>query len=303
MARQHSFKLLGILVLTFLVTASGCGLFGWFKGVSFKSNLKLKITVAPFVDLAGAGGASVAYNTARLVTEKLAKSSQLVIVPWSKVEAYMQANGIPLPLTQNTAALVGRALGLNAIVLGTVNEISQVQKRTGWKKWLSFIFDNRDYITTTLSAKAVDVAEGTILGARIGSGEIDTGQTEEELWMGNPTGGIEQAVIAASVDEAVEGLAENILKALAQARWRGFVIKVSGKTVFLGAGRDVGIRPGDRFVIHSGREKITNAAGQTYTIPGPVKAQLEATQVMDVTTEVRVVSGDVMVGEAVTHLD
>ncbi|MEW6266806.1 MAG: hypothetical protein AB1641_27340 [Thermodesulfobacteriota bacterium] len=283
------------LVLMMSLSLTGCGLFG--LGKSYRSDLKLKIAILPFQDSIGLGGEAVEENTARLVTEYLAKEKQLLIVPWSKMEAYVAANNIPLPLNQSTALMVGRALGLNAVVLGSITELNQLQQRKYWRKWFRFLFKKKDYITAVLAAKVVDVESGIVLGAEVGSGETMLKPTEEDLWMGPRRPVVEQTTVAATLDEAMESLADNIIAVMRNTPWKGFVTSVSGRGAIINAGVEVGIKAGQKFVVYSVAEKITNEAGQTYIVPGPPKANLEAVSVKDEATELRIVSGEVLPGE------
>jgi hypothetical protein len=296
----RAIKIIGLLLL--ITALTGCGWFG-LSGPSFKSDLRLKVAVMPFEDRAGVGGDVVEVNTAKLVTEKLAKSDRLVLVPYTEVLAYMESQGIPSPLSQNTATVVGRGMGLNALVLGYVTEVSQVTKRKGWRRYLRFFTDRRDYITAVLATEVVDVARGVLLGADTGRGEIMAGKSLEDFFLNDRTGSFTQASVAASMDEAVEELSENVLEVLSQADWQGFITRVEGDQAVLSAGSDVGIKPGDSFVVYDVANKITNAAGQTFSIPGKVKATLEAVQVSDRTARLKILSGSTVMGEIVRYID
>lgn len=289
------------LGLALAVALTGCSLFNWNKRNVFTGRLKMKIAVMPFENTAGLGGEEMSLKTADLLAKNLAEAGGIVVVPRARVESYLAANRVPTPLTQNTAGVVGRALGLNAIVLGSVSEITQVQKRTGWLRWFKFLSKKKDIVQAVLVAKVVDVASGIILTADTGRGEAQTGQTEKELWMGNPSSGLDKSLLSSSLNKAIASLAGDVRNGLGRSPWKSFIIRVSGETAWLNGGLDVGIKPGDRFVVFSAGEKVTNAAGQVYIIPGPVKAQLEAAHVMDETTEARIVSGRIHPGEAAQY--
>lgn len=293
-------KILGLLILA--TALAGCSMFG-LGDPKFKSDLRLKVAVMPFEDRAGVGGEVVGMNTAKLVAEKLSQSDHLLVVPYTEVEAYMKAQGIPNPLSQNTATVVGRGLGLNAIVLGSVTEISQVTTRKGWRKYFRFITNRRDYIDAVLISQVVDVPHGVILGSDTGRGEVMAGKSLEDFFLNDRKGSFTQASVAASMDQAVEELSENVLEALSRASWEGYITRVEGNTATLSAGTDVGIRAGDTFVVYAVADKITNAAGQTFSIPGNVKATLEAIQVSDKTSQLKILSGSTVMGEIVRYVE
>jgi hypothetical protein len=295
--------LYGVIITLSLVLISGCNLFFWNRGPSLRTDLRLKTAVHPFEDPARLAGPGGGIEAAQMLAERLSANPHFVVVPWSQVEAYMTAKQIPYPLTQTTAVVVGRGLGLNGMVLGSISEISQLQKHTGLLSFIPltipYINEVNDVLNYVLVAKVIDSETGVVLGADVGQGETPTGLSEEEVLMGGPSAGLDQKVKAQSMGEAVDKLAEGIFEAFADVPWKGFVVQVSGQTAVLSAGSDVGIKPGDRFVVWSAGEKITNRVGQTYVVPGPVRAWLEAVTVNQSTTETRITHGTVHMGDAV----
>lgn len=294
------------LALLFTLSAlalSGCSFFGLFgkDEPDFRSKLKLKIAVFPFENRAGIQAENIELNTAHLVAQELAKSSNIVVMPWSQVEAYIQAKGIPMPISQNTAPLIGRSLGLNAIVTGTISEVSQMQKREPWKKYIHFIFKRKSYVNSVLIARVIDVDTGVILGSDVAKGEVKTGQSEEDVWLSSAGGGVSQQTISESMDEAIAALADEVKESLSLTPWKGFIGEVNGDRAIISSGSDIGMKIGDQFVVFSTDETVTNLAGQTFSIPGPVKARLEVIHVMPSTSELKIVSGEAAPGETIQY--
>ena len=151
--------------------------------------------------------------------------------------------------------------------------------------------------------KVVDVENGVVLGADVGTGETNSGITDEDFMMGQSSQTVDQASWTKSMDAAIGTVANRVLRALAQSPWKTFVAEVSGDQATLSAGQDVGISTGDTFLVYAADEKIVNAAGQTYVVPGEVKATLEAVQVMPDETVVKVVSGEVHPGDTARYAD
>lgn len=266
-----------------------------------KGDLKMKIAVLPFEDQARLGDPEVEEKLAIMLTKQLDQADEVVVAPWSEVEAYMIQNMIPRPVSAGSATLIGRALGLNALVLGTVTEVSQAPKKTGLIKFvpltIPYINEEHDVVTAVLVIKVIDPDSGAVLGANVGEGEILTGQTEEEILLGGQSRSLEQELMDRSLADAVNLVVEQIYKALDRSAWKGFIESVDGGTAVLAAGSEVGIRVGDEFQVFEVGEKVTNAAGQTYVIPGPLKASLEASSVGPRSTVVTIVSGEVYPGD------
>ncbi|MBW2084737.1 MAG: hypothetical protein JRI54_01735, partial [Deltaproteobacteria bacterium] len=150
-----------------------------------------------------------------------------------------------------------------------------------------------------LLVKVIDVAGGTFLLTGTSLGDTAHELESAREWPTGSQGDLDQASVDRSLTLAIQSLTKSILETLTNAPWKGFVKSISGSTAILSAGRDVGIKPGHRFVVLGVGEKITNTAGRTYIIPGPVKATLEITRVLAETSEARITSGHILAGEAV----
>ena len=126
-----------------------------------------------------------------------------------------------------------------------------------------------------------------------------TGQVAGNLWDALPD---EETIRKASQsglrDTALE-VADALADELNQLPWKGFIQKVEDNKAYIASGKDVGIRIGDQFVVHMAGEKITNAAGQTYVVPGQPKARLRAVRVGPDQAELEILSGEVHPGETV----
>ena len=274
----------------------------WWEGTpSFRTDLKMKVAVAPFEDRARLGDPSVSLAIAQKLADRLAKDENIVVVPWKDVAAMMDAQGIPSPLTTSTVPLVGRAMGLNAIILGTIGEVSQTTQQTGVLSFIPldipYLSETNEVITAVLVARAVDVESGILMGADIGSGETFAELAEDEIFVQPAGKQVTQEVWSKSMDKAADALGEEIIDALSVAHWKGVIVDVSNDRATLAAGQDVGVEAGDKFIVYSVAEKITNVAGQTYAVPGPVKSSLEAVSVGFDTTQLQIITGQVTPGE------
>jgi len=261
--------------------------------------LKKRIAIMPFQNKAGLGDAELGRRIANSIAKKLAQTEKVIVVSQAQVEAYLKAQGIPVPLTQNTATLVGRGLQLNAVALGAISCINVTSKRIGWRVYIP-ILKKQEVVSASLVVRVVDVENGTFLLADAGMGNTALESGRDQEWLGASN---QQALDGESVNRsltlAIEALTGSILKTLADTPWKGFIKSVSQSTATLYAGEDVGIKPGHRFVVYDIAKKITNSAGKTYVIPGKIKATLEVTRVLKKTSEAKVISGQVLAGDAV----
>jgi hypothetical protein len=307
MSRKNQAVIAAFVLFVFVSTMAGCGLLSRKRGPRFSNDLKSKVAVMPFADTAGLGRPNIDREVADQLAAQLVDSGDVVTVSWEVVESYMAAKGIPMPLTEATIPMVGRGLGLNAVVLGAISEISQVQKQTGWLSFIPidipYLSEANEVTTAVLVAKVVDVDNGVVLGADVGKGETKAGLADEDFMMGKNSQSIDQAQWSKSMATAVRAVSDRVLRALANSPWKTFVVEVSGDQAVISAGQDVGIDTGDTFTVYGVDEKIINAAGQTYVVPGAAKAELEAIQVTADKTTVKIVSGEVHPGDAARYMD
>ncbi len=305
MLKQRKLVFLIILSVCFYPAISGCIL--WQRGTSDSLNqielnqaaLKKRVAVMPFQNNTDVGTAELGRRISSAIAEKLANTGKIIVVPRKEVEAYMSARGILLPLTQNTAMLVGRGLKLNAVVTGAISGIDVISKRTGWRILIP-ILKKQEYISASLVTRLIDVENGTFLMAEAGTGDTAHGTTEDLEWIGSSKHEtLSQEDVNRSLNLAIDSLTRSLLETLIRAPWKGFIKSVSRSTATIYAGKDVGVKPGDRFVVYDVAEKITNVVGKTYLIPGKIKATLEVTRVMDNISEAKIISGQVLAGDAV----
>ncbi|MBW1709312.1 MAG: hypothetical protein JRG97_08210 [Deltaproteobacteria bacterium] len=299
MSKQRILTLIITLGLCFGLIMSGCATKKGPGPQSFKSSsLKKRIAVIPFQNNTGFGNNELGRRITNTIAQQLNQSGKVIVVSQSKVDAYLKAQGIPQPLTQNTATLIGRGLKLNAIILGAISAINLTDKRIGWRVFIP-IFKKQEIVSASLVVRVVDVEDGTFLLTETGQGNTLHDSVADQEWLNESKGTLDRTSVEKSLAMATESLTRSILEALARAPWKGFIKSVSGSTATLCAGRDVGIKAGQRFVVYSIAEKITNTAGKTYVIPGSVKATLEVTRVLDGTSEAKIISGQVLAGDAI----
>ncbi|MBW2621482.1 MAG: hypothetical protein JRD68_01130 [Deltaproteobacteria bacterium] len=295
-----------IMILTTIIglglSISGCSLRKDSSRVYYnKSGLKKRIAVLPFQEYPNYKGEPLGRRVAAALANSLSQSGKVMVVPLKEVEDYISAQRIPTPLTQTSAVMVGRGLHLNAMVLGTISEIDAVSGKGRYLAYIPFIKGSGS-ITVGLVGKVVDAGDGTLLLAETSKGDTKY-NPKEDSWASGSEKGLDKALVDRSLDQATRAMSKSILKALAKSPWKGFVIRVSGNTVLVSAGKEEGVNLGDRFVILSVQEKITGATGISYVIPGPAKATLEVTRVLGNSSEAKIISGRVLPGEAIYPID
>ena len=70
------------------------------------------MAVMTFTDNTSFSNEATGQSVADHIAQGLAESDDVVIIPRTEVEKYVSSQGIPVPLSQSTAVLIGKALGM-----------------------------------------------------------------------------------------------------------------------------------------------------------------------------------------------
>jgi hypothetical protein len=272
---------------------------GFLNSPSFISPARLRVGVVPFYDGVGLGAPGAGLNLARLLSEELAKDSHLEVVPAEEVDAALNAWGFYGPLTPAQAAQVGSDLRLNAVVLGSISEISSYSQRKGWRRLARIFTSQRDYVDAVLAVSALDSATGIVLVSRASVGRHDDGPGERQFLEADLSEGPSQEAMEGSLDAALAESAHRTLEGLADLPFKARVISTDGLTAVIAFGADVGLKKGQRFVHLEILRTITNTIGETYQVMGAASARLAVTEVGDHYATLELTEGQVFAGDVI----
>ena len=323
MKPHHALKLplkgaqIALLAMISLSLLSGCGVvtdfardnqihFGSIGLLDFVSPAKLKVGILPFRDEVGLGTPDAGPNLAKLMTERFAENSNLVMLdPETVARAYARTGWDPMEeLTPEQAMELGRMLEVNVIMEGAISQIDQRQLRLGWRRLARFFTSRRTYLDAVLSLRAFDTENGLVITSRAGEGTYKVGKYEADpfatdLAIPPPP----QEAIETGLDLAIDDIYYRALDGLAYTPFKAQVVDVSGSSVKIDFGSDVGLKRGWKFAALTTQEIITSRIDYQYAIPGPAKCRLVVTEVGDRTATLEIKDGDVFVGEYVQTWD
>lgn len=236
---------------------------------------KIRIAVVDFDTEALHASWSYAWSYADLsraaadnLVAQLVKSGRFRVIERQQLDKVLaeQNLGESGRLNPQTAAKIGKILGVQLIVIGTVTEfgISETGGRINQiGKWLGGSGVGGKIITgkAGLTARLVDTSTAEILGAYEGSGKHTFGKGEfagsefgKEFDSGTTSKVLSEAVkkLAADITNGASGLTPSTPTAALE----GKVAKVDGGTIYLNVGSGAGVKVGDIFeIVHAG-EKI-----------------------------------------------
>jgi curli biogenesis system outer membrane secretion channel CsgG len=224
-----------------------------------------------------------------------------------------------------SAAKIGKLLGVDAIIVGSITQFGGETKKTGIGGagggfggfGLGGISHKKTKATVALDARLVDVDTGEILGVAEGKGESKRESTSLTggggNWGGFGAGGVDfsssgfqETIIGEAVKAAVEQMSAEVIADNAKLHARtivveGLVAAVDAGQVILNVGAKAGIKVGDQFSVQRVTKEIKDpATGKVIRRLATSIGIIQATDVDDLSAVCSIVSGaGIKTGDAV----
>lgn len=251
------------------------------------------------------GYASPAQGVSYLLTNKLVENGQYTIVERSRVEEILfeQDLGQSGRIDPGTAAQIGRVLGVDAVVIGSITRFN-FEQNGGSVSILGFGGggDSRGAVVE-LTARLVNTTTGEIVATAQGSGSADRGGGRVSTPFGSIGGGSrsDDEIFSDAAEQAVDELATQLTSAAPTIATSAastlpivdaIVADIAGGTVIINRGTSDGFRPGMVLSIERVTREVTDpATGEVIrTLTAPV-GQIELTDVDARSGVGRIVSG------------
>src|ERR1017187_9654665 len=170
-------------------------------------SIKRRIGVVDFENKTTYGANRLGTSASDILITELAKSGKFIVVERDKMDKLMaeQKLGMSGAIDPNTAARVGKILGLNAIVTGS---ISQFGEQTEGSEYL-ITQSKSQVVKCTVDIRVVDAETGQVLYADSGSG-LSKKHTGGVLGLGTRAG-YEQALEGEALRAAIVKFGNNIV--------------------------------------------------------------------------------------------
>src|SRR5579872_3693000 len=212
--------------------------------------LKRRVGVVDFQNKTAYGQNRLGTSASDILITELAKSGKFIVVERDKINAIMaeQKLGMSGAIDPNTAAQVGKILGLNAIVTGA---ISQFGADTEGSEYL-ITQSKSQVVKCTVDIRVVDAETGQILYADSGSG-LAKKHTGGVLGLGTRSG-YDESLDGEALRAAIVKFTNNIIEQVEKKPWSCRVADVDGQNIYLNAGHDSGLPQGTKLIAyHVGR--------------------------------------------------
>jgi curli biogenesis system outer membrane secretion channel CsgG len=237
------------------------------------------------------------------LTTELVKSGRFTVVERSQVNAILEEQhfGLSGAVSPATAAEIGKILGVQAMLTGSITQFSVDRKSGGIGAFRASYteaeskMDIRLVSTTTAEILAVAEGEGKKRMGGIGWEDFDF---EREF-----DAGLAQEALRPAVESAVEEIIDQseVLANLVPVVAPGEIVgSPEAGVVYVDQGADAGIQVGQRFDVYRVVDEILDSAGNVLDQVTEKVGVIEVTRVLSQSSICSVVEGDAREGDRVT---
>ncbi len=245
-------------VTIFFILMMGFQLFG-----SDLQGLKKRVAVVDFEDRSG-WGHNIGTGLADMLVTELVKTGKFMVIERQELAKLMEEQGLGMSgaVTPQSAAQVGKLLGVELMVMGSVSEFGQKDSDVGGAIGRLGIGGkvSKRKARAVVDVRLVNTSTGEIVLAEKAEGEeSSTGLDNisvKDMDFGNPTHW-DQTILGKASRKAVDKAVDMIEKAMDKIPWEGKIIKANDDgTVYMKPGSAGGVKPGMEFVVYSKGEEL-----------------------------------------------
>ena len=274
--------------------------------IGLAQGLKKRVAVMDFEDKTGHGGWHIGSGMADMLTTALVKSGKFMVIERQQLDKIMQEQSLGMSgaVTAQSAAQVGKLLGVELMVTGSVNEFGEKSSKVGGSVGSSvskgmFGLNRLGVETKTarvgLDVRLVNTTTGEIVAAEgIAEDEskkgVDVGT--DEFSFSNDTH-FDQTLAGKATRKAVNKIIDMITGAMEKVAWTGMVLKVNAdKTLMLKPGALGGVKVGDKFTVYSkGEDVIDPETGLSLGAEESQAGTIEVIEAKDQYAKAKILSG------------
>lgn len=247
------------------------------------------------------GGPQLGKAAADELNTQLVQSDAFTVVERSRLQSLIaeQDLGQSGRVDASTAAEIGRLLGVQAIVTGSITQFS-VQTTGGGIGPISASYSNAESV---LDVRVVNTETGAIMAAVEGEGSKKFGGAafEDVNFHQNFNAGLAQEALRPAVEKAVEKIVglKGELAAVKPEAPPGQVVGVNDQDYYIDRGENFDVEVGQRFDVYRVVDEIRNAEGELLDTVTEKVGVLEVTRVLSESSITELVSGEAGQGDEV----
>ncbi len=239
------------------------------------SGPKLRVGVVNFQNKTPSKVLGIGDAASDILGTILQKTDRFIIIPQQDMKSILeqQSLGASGAINPATAAKMGQVLGLNAIVTGAITAYSETEEGADY-----LIAKSKTQVArVTVDYRIVDTSTGIQIMADSGQGDYRK-KTGGLLGLGSKSS-YDTDLRDGALRDALTKAMVNMLDQLESTDWNGRIAKISGRNVYINAGKKTGLKVGDILMVQDlGEEIIDPQTGVSLgRAPGNIKGELMVT--------------------------
>jgi len=169
-------------------------------------------------------------------------------------------------------AIIGRELGLNSVVTGSLDDIGMLDELRGmvWK-------DTYHLIQILVSVEVYDTETGAKILDQSFSRKVEIEETDYMLMQSE--GKLILPDMNETLSDLIKEMGETICWAIEDQPWNGFIIAVDGDKIILSSGSRSGLEPGDEFEVFDTSRILEGRNGQRFFYHGQKTGEIRIVDV------------------------
>ena len=195
-------------------------------------------------------------------------------------------------------AILGRQLGLNAIVTGSLEDIRILDELRG--VWLTK--DTHHMVQVFIRVEVCDTRTATKLLDETFTREIEIDDIEYQIIQERNT--IKLPQLNETLNKLLTDVGDSICDTVKDQPWTGYITRIEDGKMKIPSGTQTGLKLGDILEVYDSDRIIQGIGGQRFFTPGLKIGEIEIVAITESQTEAAVISGDgIKVGSTVQRKD
>jgi len=281
------FALFSIVIL--ILSGQGCSITRTIKKID--GEFKKKILITSFENQTFYKNYEINTTFRKTLVEAIKKTSPDILLVVSGDEEFPE-NFLNLPrlasdeIDNFTLAETGRQFGINAIVTGTLRDITSNKKQKGmW--WFK---ETRDFAQIEIVIEVYDTQTAAKLTDEVISREIEIEDSESTTISSEKN--TDLPAVNNVLTEISYEIGKNIGNTIKNWPWNGYITSITGNTVVISSGEKAGLLSGDIFEVFDNEVIIKGQNGQHFSGYGHKTGEIQITKVSPESSKASLVSGE-----------
>ena len=232
---------------------------------SAEAQLKRRIAVFSFEDktshrYAWWNGGSPGDGMADMLVTVLVKNGKYRVIERQEISKIMEEQNLGQSgrVTEQSAAKIGKLLGVELAVFGAVTEFGYSKSKTGGRIKGVTVGVSKQKATVAVDVRIVNTTTGEIIAAdNVRKEETTSGLSfSSRLTRFNDRKSFDNSLVGKATRNAVNEIFSMVEKQMEVLPWSGKIILVKGSVIYIKPGSEGGVKTGDVFAVYSKGEEL-----------------------------------------------